>query len=171
MTPRTVRRPIATDTAGSCDQAQTAGFAGLISGAQLLTLKGAQAVETLCVGDRILTRNGAVPVTRIDMLSALVPAVYVIAGSLGHSRSDRDALLSADQMVFLHDWRAPVLRGRRTALVPAHALVDGEFVRDVGQQLVTLYRIFCDAPQILFADGLTLGTADAVASTAGLQAT
>lgn len=32
---------------------------GLEPGTQVLTLKGARAVETLCVGDRVITRKGA----------------------------------------------------------------------------------------------------------------
>lgn len=135
-------------------------FHGLIEGAQLLTLKGERSVESLRPGDHILSRAGAVPVVRIDVLSAVVPAVYVLAGSLGHSRTDRDALLTADQIVHLSDWRAAALCGQQSALVTARDLVDGEFVRDVGQQLVTLYRLYCPRPQILFADGLELCTAD-----------
>ncbi|GFE52326.1 hypothetical protein So717_40790 [Roseobacter cerasinus] len=135
-------------------------FHGLIEGAQLLTLKGERAVESLRVGDHVLSRRGAVPVMRIDVLSAVIPAIYVLAGSLGHSRTDRDALLSADQIVHLSDWRAAAFQGQTSALVRARSLVDGEFVRDVGQQLVTLYRLYCPSPQILFADGLELCTAD-----------
>ncbi|WP_299776771.1 Hint domain-containing protein [uncultured Roseobacter sp.] len=135
-------------------------FAGLVSGAQILTLKGERPVETLRTGDHVLTRSGAVPVIRIDIVSVIAPAVYVIAGSLGHSRPDRDALLTAHQTIHLRDWRALAFCGANKALVEAACLVDGEFVRDLGQQLVTLHRIFCAAPQVIYADGLELGTAD-----------
>ncbi len=165
MKPRTVGRPPVSLRAATRDDAAQPSYAGLISGAQLLTLNGELSVDVLRVGDHILTRSGAVPIRRIDVVSALVPSVYVIAGSLGHSRTDRDALLSADQLVFLRDWRAAALSGQRTALLQARALVDGEFVRDVGLQLVTLYRIYCQSPQILFADGLDLGTADTAPDT------
>ncbi len=40
-------------------------------------------------------------------------------------------------------------------------LVDHEFVRDLGFLPMTLYRVICDTPQVLYADGLELGTADA----------
>ncbi|MCV3271162.1 Hint domain-containing protein [Roseobacter sinensis] len=160
MKPRTAGRSRARSSSTFCTAAEPAGHAGLISGAQVLTLKGERCVEALRVGDHVLTRGGALPLTRIDVISALVPCVYVIAGSLGHSRTDRDALLTADQMIFLRDWRATAVFGQPSALVPAQKLVDGEFVRDLGQQLVTLYRLFCPMPQILFADGLNLGTAD-----------
>ncbi|MEM9638777.1 MAG: Hint domain-containing protein [Pseudomonadota bacterium] len=140
---------------------QNALNAGLVSGARILTLKGECAVDDLRVADRLLTRSGAVPITRIDVVSLIIPTVYIIAGSLGHSRPDRDALLMADQTVLLRDWRAPALFGQPVALVRASALVDGEFIRDLGQQVVTVHRIFCATPQIFYADGLELGTADA----------
>jgi hypothetical protein len=46
------------------------------------------------------------------------------------------------------------------ALVAARTLVDGEFIRDLGQQEHTLIQLFCDAPHILYADGLEVSTAD-----------
>ncbi|MDW3182127.1 Hint domain-containing protein [Roseobacter sp.] len=135
-------------------------FTGLVSGARILTLKGERPVDGLRAGERVLTREGAVPVTRVEVVSMVVPTVYIIAGSLGHCRLERDALLTAQQTVHLRDWRAPAFCGTRNAFVEAAQLVDGEFVRSLGQQVVTLHRVFCATPQVLYADGLELGTAD-----------
>lgn len=139
---------------------QGSRFTGLVSGARILTLKGERPVDGLRAGDSVLTRNGAVPVTRIEVVSAVVPTVYIIAGSTGHSRPDRDALLAAHQTVYLCDWRAPAFCGTHSAFVEAAQLVDGEFVRNLGLQVVTLHRIFCASPQVIYAEGLELGTAD-----------
>lgn len=141
--------------------APNARFAGLVSGAQILTFQGEQRVDDLSAGDCVLTRRGAVPILRIDVVSMVAPTVYMMAGTLGHGRRDTDALLTADQTVCLRDWRAQAFHGQQTALVPARALVDGEFVRNLGQQVITLHRIFCAVPQVFYADGLEMGTADA----------
>lgn len=134
---------------------------GLVSGAYMLTLNGERPVETLRVGDCVITRDhGPVPVTHIDVISMVTPLVYIIAGSIGHNRGDRDAMVSADQTIMLRDWRAQALFGRQNALTRARALVDGEFVRNLGQHAVTLYRIYCATPQVFFAEGLELGTPD-----------
>jgi hypothetical protein len=140
----------------------TSPFSGLVSDARIFTFKGEYAVQDLQVGDRVIARDGGmIPIVRIETISLIARAIYVIAGSLGHSRPDRDTLLAADQTVFLRDWRAQAFAGQEAALLPARALVDGEFVRDIGLQAMTLHRIFCADPHVLYADGLELGTADA----------
>ena len=136
---------------------------GFVHGARVLTMKGARAIEALRPGDYVITRgNGAVPVHRIDQRSMVVPAVYVLAGSLGHHQPDLDSLLPASQTVLLRDWRAQALAHTDEAMVTIDRLIDGEFVRDVGLQTLTLYSVFCAAPQVLYADGMELGTADAL---------
>ncbi|MBW4708511.1 Hint domain-containing protein [Roseobacter sp. YSTF-M11] len=149
--------------AGHMAQA-TSPFAGLVAGASIPTLNGNCAVEDLCPGTHVITRNaGAIPIERIETRSVVTQAVYVIAGSLGHDRPDRDSLLSGAQRVLVRDWRAKAFLGQTQALVPAQALIDGEFIEDVGQRALTLFRIFCGAPRILYADGMELASADDIA--------
>lgn len=150
----------------STDKSIHPGFdgPGFVYGARILTMKGARRVEDIRPGDHLITRgNGAVPVQRIEQKSMVVPAVYVIAGSIGHHQPDVDTLLPATQTVLLRDWRSMALAGTRETMVEVRQLVDGEFVRDIGLQTLTLHRIYCAAPQVLYADGMELGTADASA--------
>lgn len=160
MKPKTAGRVDSEHCPTGCGVRQRIQYTGLVSGARILTLNGERLVDDLRAGDRVLTREGAVPVTRVEVVSVVVPTVYIIAGSLGHRRLERDALLTAHQTVHLRDWRAPAFCGTRNAFVEAAQLVDGEFVRSLGQQVVTLHRVFCATPQVLYADGLELGTAD-----------
>lgn len=162
MKPTTAGRKDGASCRAGDQAACSAASAGLVSGARIITLNGEQPVDDLRVGDHIVTRGGAVPITRIEVLSLIAPVIYVIAGSLGHSRTDRDALVSADQLIHLRDWRAAALTGQPSAFVPAERLVDGEFVRDLGQQLITLHRIHCAAPQVIYAEGLELGMTTAL---------
>lgn len=134
---------------------------GLIKGAMLLTLDGEMPVEFLSVGDKLITRDtGISKVTHIQRTTRKVHQIALSAGSLGHTRPERDALLAGDQMVLIRDWRARSLFNSEVALVAARALVDGEFITDLGMQETTLYQIFCDGPHILYCDGLELSTAD-----------
>ena len=57
--------------------------------------------------------------------------------------------------------RARALFNSERALVAARALVDEEFITDLGEEETTLIQIFCNGPHIIYADGLELGTADA----------
>ena len=135
---------------------------GLLQGTTVLTLEGETPVEFISIGDKLITRDsGIAKVTHIQRSSRDVQAIAFAAGSLGHTRPERDAMLAGDQMVLIRDWRARALFNSERALVAARALVDGEFIRDLGQQPHTLYQLFCDSPHILYAEGLELGTADA----------
>ena len=135
---------------------------GLIQGSLLLTLDGEMPVEFLSVGDKLITRDtGISKVVHIQRCRREVHTIALAAGSLGHTRPERDAHLAGDQMVLIRDWRARALFNSERALVAARALVDEEFITDLGLQDTTIYQIFCDGPHILYADGLELGTADA----------
>ena len=136
---------------------------GLLTGAVMLTLDGEIPVEFLSVGDKIITRDtGIAKVEHIQRAVRSVHTIALAAGSLGHTRPERDALLAADQMCLIRDWRAQALFNVDRALVAARSLVDGEFITDLGVKEQTIFQIFCDSPHILYADGLELGTADAM---------
>ena len=135
---------------------------GINAGAIVLTLDGELPVETLAPGDRLITRDaGMVRITALHRRRVTAPAVRLAAGSLGHTRPDRDVLLAGQQTVLIRDWRARALFGLDRALVPAQRLVDGEFITDLGPQPMMLFQILCDAPHVFYADGLEVGTADA----------
>lgn len=131
---------------------------GIARDAKIVTMDGLRPVQYLRAGDRLVTRNhGAVRVRVIEQHSIVARAIYIIAGSLGHSQPDRDTLLPAAQMVHVRDWRAQIFGGSDSALVAARQLVDGEYVRDIGFMPLTLFRITYDRPQIIYADGMELG--------------
>lgn len=135
---------------------------GLLQGTMLLTLDGEMPIEFVNVGDKVITRDsGIARVEHIQRSKRMVHTIAVAAGSLGHTRPERDALLAGDQMCLIRDWRAQALFSADRALVAARTLVDGEFIRDLGMQEQTLIQIFCDGPHILYADGLEVSTADA----------
>lgn len=134
---------------------------GLLRGTTLLTLDGEMPVEVIGVGDKLITRDsGIARVMHIQRSTRMVHSIALAAGSLGHTRPERDAVLAGDQMCLIRDWRAQAMFGADRALVAARALVDGEFIRDLGMQEQTLFQIFCDGPHVLYADGLELSTAD-----------
>jgi hypothetical protein len=158
-----------------CADTDTLGFAlnmtGIARDAQIVTTDGHRPIQHLSSGDRIITRGqGAVTVRRIEQHSVVTRAIYILAASLSHSRPQSDSLLPSAQTVFIRDWRAKALGGRQALLLRAGDLVDGEFVRDLGLHPMTIYRVFCDAPQIIYADGLEMGTADALADCVPRQA-
>ena len=139
---------------------------GICADAMVVTMTGLRKVQTLRPGDTLVTRSsGSLPLVKIEQTCIITRAIYVIAGSLGHFQLDRDTLLPAEQTVLVRDWRALFIGGSDTMLVAARDLVDGEYVRDVGQMPLTVYRLVCEAPEVIYADGMELGTADTEANT------
>jgi len=128
---------------------------GLVAGSIVMTLEGEMPVEMLAHGDRIITRDtGMATIRGIRRKAITCDMVAVMAGSLGHTRPDRDVILPADQRVLIRDWRAEALTGQKQALIPARDLVDGEFVQLRKDMQVTVYEIELDHAQVIYADGL-----------------
>ena len=131
---------------------------GMLWDSLVVTMAGLQPVQSLQVGSVVVTRHsGAAMIKRVEQISCMCRGIYVLAGSLGHRKSDRDSLLPAGQPVLVRDWRARALTREGEALIPAKALTDGEFVRDVGLLPMTLFQITLDRPGVLYADGMELG--------------
>jgi hypothetical protein len=152
---------LGTDTAHAHSKAVPDPLSGICKDALVLTMDGARPVQTLSAGDQLVTRTqGAVTLRRIEQKVIVTRAVYVIAGSLGHYQPGRDTLIPATQTVHVRDWRAQFFGNRDSMVARAIDLVDGEYVRSIGFLPLTVYHLICDQPQVLYADGMELGTTD-----------
>lgn len=129
----------------------------LCAGARILTLAGEVAVEDLVPGAKIITRDTGI--ARLDALSfaqAKVAVIRIKAGSLGHTRPERDTDLPADTAMHLRDWRAGALSGAKATNVKADALVDDEFVTRQGVAQRMLVTLSFGRPHVVYVDGLEL---------------
>ncbi|WP_163849658.1 Hint domain-containing protein [Pseudooceanicola aestuarii] len=130
---------------------------GLTVGTHVLTLDGELPVQFLSAGDRVVTRDSGMALVRgLRRRKITCDTVQITAGSLGHKRPEGDTLLPAGQKVLVRDWRAQALFGKKSALVPVSRLVDGEFVKLMGQQVLDVYEIIFDRDHVLYASGLEL---------------
>lgn len=128
---------------------------GLVAGSIVMTLKGEMPVESLEQGDRIITRDAGMAVIRATRRKTVIcDIVAIMAGTLGHTRPERDVILPAGQRVLIRDWRAKAMTGQEQALIPARDLVDGEFVQLRKNVSVTVYEIELERAQVIYADGL-----------------
>lgn len=131
---------------------------GILPGTVLLTQDGEIPVEFVVPGDRVITRDaGMVRVEEVSRLVRIERAVVFAAGSLGHTRPGSDLVLPAAQAVLVRDWRAKALFGCAQAMVPAEALIDGEFVRELGPREMVLHQLHFAAPHVVYAGGLEIG--------------
>jgi hypothetical protein len=135
-----------------------ASVAGLPIGTTVMTLDGEMPVEHLMPGDRVISRTSGMAVLReVKVTEVRTPMVRILAGSLGHTRPDRDMMVGPETLVHIRDWRAQALYGAASAMVPAARLVDGEFVAETEMVSVRLYTLTFDRPQVIYADGLEVG--------------
>ena len=138
---------------------------GLLPGTVVLTSSGEQKVETLRAGDRIITRDaGLVLLFGVSASRLHVRTVRILAGSLGHMRPEEDLELPAEQKILLRDWRARALFGQPRVLARAGALVDDEFITDLGLASRQVWHLSFDRPHIIFAGGVELEVSGAGAA-------
>jgi hypothetical protein len=130
---------------------------GFIVGTILYTREGEVPVEFLSPGDSLITRNaGMVRLTRIHHRRCVSRAISFAAGSLGHTRPEQDLILPAAQLILIRDWRAQAMFGVGQALVRADALVDDEFIRDLGVQKMHLHQLEFANPHVIYVGGVEL---------------
>jgi len=85
--------------------------------------------------------------------------IRIKAGSLVHTRPDRDMMVSPGTRVHIRDWRAEALFGAAAATVEASRLVDGEFLTQLSSRDMKVFDIIFDREHILYADGVELVSA------------
>ncbi|MDW4549408.1 Hint domain-containing protein [Defluviimonas sp. D31] len=132
---------------------------GLAAGTRIATTRGPVAVEGLCPGDRLLTRDHGYRPLRALAGTLLAHPVEIATGRLGFGCPDRPLRLGPEHGVLL---RAPGLAARfGTAELLARA-ADLSPPRPPGPVLGFLP--FLDNPALILADGLWLA-APAIAAT------
>lgn len=130
---------------------------GICAGTTIMTLDGEMPIEHLSVGDRVITRDsGMSVVTGITSKTTTMQPIRIKAGSLGHTRPDRDMLVTPGVNLHIRDWRAEALFGTTSASVAAERLVDGEFLAPTEARKVTVYHIQFDREHIIYADGIEM---------------
>src|SRR6056297_423318 len=153
MKPKTVGRVGGKESAAI--PSHTSPHTGLMAQSIILTLDGEKPVGDVKPGDRVITRDsGTAIVTATHARRVSMPVVRIRAGSLGHTRPERDMTLPAGQQVLIRDWRAKALFGRDQVLVPVERLVDGEYVCREEAKDITVCDIEFDRQHILYVDGI-----------------
>ena len=137
---------------------------GLASGTTVRTLDGILPVEYLTPGDRIITRDGAQRLASIEVtLVQNARVIRITEGTLGIDQPTGDMIVSPDQPILIRDWRAKAMFGTATAMAPAASLVDGDYIRAEVLAEVRLYTLRFAGNAIIYAGGLELACAPALA--------
>ena len=158
MGPKLARR-IHEEQASKDQNAQdVSAQSGLCADTIILTMDGELLARDIAPGDRIITRDaGMVKLLGVRRKRVMCDAVEIKAGSLGHTLPSHDITLPFGTEILIRDWRANAIYGTAQALIPAHELQDGEFIKIAHQQELEIIEFIFDTPHIIYAGGLEVG--------------
>ncbi len=134
-------------------------------GTQILTGRGAVAVEALVPGDLVVTRdNGLQPLRWVGsrklsyaelLARPEMQPVRIAAGALAGAGPDRTMLVSPQHRVLVEGARAEMYFGESEVLVPARHLTGlAEVTRALPAEGVTYVHILFDRHEIVHSDGI-----------------
>ncbi|SFL22021.1 Hint domain-containing protein [Shimia haliotis] len=135
-----------------------------VAGTLIDTPSGPRAVETLQIGDLVLTRDAGPQRIRWvgqstvdtrcgDTPDALRP-IRIRAHSLGQGVPDRDLLISPLHRILLTGSQAALMFGASEVLCAARHLVNGTHITQAPAGLVRYVHLFFDCHQIVTGNGL-----------------
>lgn len=156
----TERRPYALvgiDTAGSEERLARLSCARFTRGTRVTLSTGEQCpIETLRVGDRLLTRDDGPQEIRwigeetVRAVGHAAP-ILITKGTL-HNISD--LLVSPDHRLFIYQRRDTLGAGRSELLVKARHLLNGKSVRVREGGFIDYFQLLFDRHQIIYAEGI-----------------
>ncbi|MCJ8139068.1 Hint domain-containing protein [Falsirhodobacter halotolerans] len=127
------------------------------SGTMIQTVSGPRAIETLAVGDLVVTRdNGLQPVRWIGTSTVSAQGdfapIRISSGAIPELQSD--ILVSPQHRMLIEGYRAELLFGQREVFVSARHMVDGKFVTVDTQDQITYIHLLFDQHEVIFANGV-----------------
>ncbi|MDF3414786.1 hypothetical protein HKX54_10005 [Sulfitobacter sp. M57] len=135
---------------------ENTGVVCFTAGTNILTQAGYRPIETLEIGDMVLTEdNGFQPIKwigqrRVSGNGRLAP-IYLEKGVLNGAK--RPLLVSPQHRVLLAGYEAELFFGEPEVLIPAKFLVNGTTVRQQYCDAVTYIHIMFEQHEIVYADG------------------
>jgi len=159
------RAPVAGARHDAIDGASAGGVICFTPGTRIATPDGPRAIETICPGDRISTRDdGAQQVlwtgarrmsgARLYALPHLRP-VRIRAGAMGEARPEGDLIVSPQHRMLVRGAQARALFNHDEVLVAAADLIDDRtVVTETALREVTYVHLMTGRHQIVWANGL-----------------
>tara|TARA_B100001059_G_scaffold235027_1_gene279354 strand:- start:924 stop:1721 length:798 start_codon:yes stop_codon:yes gene_type:complete len=130
------------------------------AGTLIQTARGEQPIETLKVGDRVITLDGGSQILRwigqrrMNVSPASAP-IRILAGALGEGVPEREVRVSPLHRVLVRSAKAQLLFGQDEVLVAAKFLVnDTNILRDHSARVVDYVHLMFDDHALVYTEGL-----------------
>lgn len=130
-----------------------------VAGALIATPEGPRPVESLRVGDRVLTLDNGAQCVRwhhrwTTRTTERTAPVRILAGALGQDMPDTDLRVSPQHRMLIRSAIVRRMFGVGEVLVPAKGLIGNPGVaQDFGQDRVDYVHFMCDRHEIVLANG------------------
>lgn len=131
--------------------------------AMIATMSGERPVQSLCEGDRVITRdNGLQEVAWLghktldhgDLLAnPTLQPILIKAGSLGHNQPERDLMVSPNHRMLIANDANALLFDERETLVAAKHLVGKPGVERASVTSVTYYHVLFEHHEVVLGNG------------------
>ncbi len=130
-------------------------LACFVAGTRIRTPQGERPIETLRVGDRVVTLDrGAQPVRWIGRRAVRgegdFAPILIRKGAIGNRR---DLLVSPQHRMLVSGWRAELLFGESELLVAAKHLVNGRSILPAPCDEVEYVHLMFDRHEVILAEG------------------
>lgn len=126
----------------------TLACVGIATGTEILTQRGARGVETLLVGDKVITRDHGFQALRWIGLVQQAGAIRFEAGALG---AHDEITLAPETRVLIRNPLVKVLFGEDEVFARARDLVNGRSIRLLEDGAVPMVQLLFDQHEILRA--------------------
>ena len=126
------------------------------AGTHIRTLQGDVEVQTLQIGDKVLTRDNGyqeirwIGKTKVPGKDNFAPVV-IKQGTFGNTR---DLVVSPQHRILISDWRAELMFGTFDVLVPATHLLNVDGVYTDTREEVEYVHVLFDEHEIIFSEGM-----------------
>ena len=133
-----------------------------VAGTLIETAEGPRAVETLGVGDAVLTRDhglqklcwvGHRHFASEGATTKAVQPVRLCANCLAPGVPDRDVLVSPMHRVLLRNAMVELISGQKEVFCPAHFLINGQSILREPVGDVTYFHLLFEQHEVVFASG------------------
>ena len=132
-------------------------------GTLIATPRGEVPVETLKVGDKVITRDNGIQeirwTGRRDMTAgdfAVAPhlrPIQIRKGSLGNGLPERDMMVSPNHRVLVANDRTALYFDEHEVLVAAKHLIAGDGIRAIQSSGTSYIHFMCDRHEVVLSDG------------------
>jgi hypothetical protein len=126
----------------------TLACAGIATGTEILTQRGARGVETLLVGDKVITRDHGFQALRWIGLVQQAGAIRFEAGALG---AHDEITLAPETRVLIRNPLVKVLFGEEEVFARVRDLINGSSIRELQGSAVPMVQLLFDQHEILRA--------------------